>query len=141
MYINTCNARNYDENVGGKEITWRGTRRLRKMLLAFSPSRMGKGIQVAEIAWAETEAGKRATCLKNSTNTLYLGYRLLKINGVWKITLKTLVGFDFSKALNAKVWRLFNIERARGSELFEQEFKITFVVCESSSGGTSVCVC
>lgn len=75
------------------------------------------------------KAEKLAACLKNGFHTVCLKYRILKINGVWKITLKRLVGLNFSKALNAKL--IFCSAEGKWLSTFEQEFKVRFMFYES----------
>lgn len=51
----------------------------------------------------DIKAEKLEACLRNGSYTVCLKFRILEISGVWKITLKRLVGLNFSKALNAKL--------------------------------------
>ena len=80
---------------------------------------MSKGIKAENLA----------ACLKNGFHTVCLKYRILKINGVWKITVKRLVGLNFSKALNAKL--IFCSAEGKWLSTIEQEFKVSFMFFES----------
>lgn len=61
----------------------------------------------------DMEVGDLVAYLKNVADAVYLKCRILTVDGVWKITLQRVVGFNFSEALNAKLNRLFTIRRGQ----------------------------